>query len=236
MFLPSLEARYQQHPHKAFTCTPQGSLPTGPSSEPSPTQTNPQDSSSMGPTLAPSSQGLLTHSAGSDETIKEGNTQHAGTSSTGESCTGIVPTAQRFSVAAHSCLMAAAQWCDHIVDKVRWLYTQHLGLNAGRQDPKQAVGHPMIEFWTSQTEGSEGSQPSSGPDACRYEHVPVRGYVFIDCCWCYMSQCAVLAVVCCACCAVRVDRPYLPRQTVLYAASLELDICDLCTCSQELLL
>lgn len=46
-----------------------------------------------------------------------------------------------------------------------------LGLDAGRQVAKQAAGHPVIEFCTSQTEGSEGSQSSSGPDTCRHEHV-----------------------------------------------------------------
>lgn len=43
------------------------------------------------------------------------------------------------------------------------------------QVPKQAAGHPVIEFWTGQTDGSEGSQPSSGPDTYRYQRVSVLG-------------------------------------------------------------
>lgn len=84
MFLPSLEARYQQHPNKDFTCTPQGSPPTGPSSEPSPTLTAPQDLSPVGPSIAPSPQGLVARSAGNDETKEEANAEHIGTSSSGE--------------------------------------------------------------------------------------------------------------------------------------------------------
>lgn len=87
MFLPSLEACYQQHPNKDFTCTPQDSSPTGPSSEPSPTLTAPQDLSSVGPNTAPNPQGLVAHGAGNDESINEANAEHAGTSSAGERCT-----------------------------------------------------------------------------------------------------------------------------------------------------
>ena len=80
MFLPSLEARYQQHPHMAFTCTPQGSSPNGPSSEPSPTPTALQDLSSAGPNTAPSSQDLVISSAGTDAASKEANAERVGTS------------------------------------------------------------------------------------------------------------------------------------------------------------
>ena len=84
MFLPSLEACYQQHPHKAFTCTPQGFTQKGPSSEPSLTPLAPQDPFSGGPTTAPEPQGLVTHCAGSDKTIEDVSTGHVGTSSAGE--------------------------------------------------------------------------------------------------------------------------------------------------------
>lgn len=36
MFLPSLEARHQQHPHHTFTCTPQGLSGGGPAQQHSP--------------------------------------------------------------------------------------------------------------------------------------------------------------------------------------------------------
>lgn len=79
MFLPSLEARYQQHPHKGFTCTPQGSSTSTPWAPP--------DLSARGPAASPSSQGHATSSAGTFGTSKEGNAEpaeHAGTSSTGK--------------------------------------------------------------------------------------------------------------------------------------------------------
>ena len=126
-----------------------------------------------------------------------------------------------------------------------------LGLNAGRQVAKQAAGHPVIEFWTSQTENSEGTQPSSGPDTCRYfQRASRHAYGCSDFCHCFWGLhnvrvavlccavlcCAVLccAVLCCAvlCCAVLcwLADHTCPGRTFLHAAWLKLDICDVCTC------
>ncbi|KAL3159457.1 hypothetical protein ABBQ38_009882 [Trebouxia sp. C0009 RCD-2024] len=143
MFLPSLEARYQQHPHQAFTCT--RAMPGNRSSQ----QQSPDPRSSPDPICrgpATSAKQSTQHPSSSDPA----GTPNAATDASGE--------------------------------------REYLGLfDAGSQGSKQGAAHPMIEFWTSQSEGGDSSHP--GPDTCRLMMpipylLPPKRYAATDTPWC----------------------------------------------------
>ncbi|KAL3157421.1 hypothetical protein ABBQ32_011893 [Trebouxia sp. C0010 RCD-2024] len=115
MFLPSLEARHQHHPHRAFTCTPQAMLSNRSSQQHSPDQRSGPDPICLGPA-----------------TSVDQMTQHASSSNAAGTPTTTDASAEH-----------------------------------GSQGSQQAACHPVVEFWTSQTEGGDSSQPTSDPHTCR---------------------------------------------------------------------
>ena len=164
MFLPSLEALYQQHPHKAFTCTPHGLPEESPFQEPSPRAALDLHCATS---AASSSQAPLSNTVGTSKAVSgasAGYAEQPHTSSAGDDAHHCPEDST--SILANSLLrrLLGAFSCDLSLDCSQMAKYTVLVCLAGMQLAQQPAG-PMIEFWTSQTIDSEGSQPS--PDICR---------------------------------------------------------------------
>lgn len=185
LFLPSLEARYLQHPHRGFSCTPP-ETPKDPTTEDAGPSTGSSDPAASPPAATAGKPTLHRAVQAMEAAQLEGldinllSLQGCDTVSavlrhriTAQSGGALMATSRllsfRFRLASswHMC-------CQHTYCKYTFADLV-AGLPTGNEEPQPpAESMPVVELWTSQAGTADGSEPSSssrGASRCDFQTV-----------------------------------------------------------------